>query len=150
MTRIKAAITGVGGYVPDYVLDNAELSRMVDTSDEWIMQRIGIRERRIMKEKGKATSTMGARAVKELLKKTNTDPQDIQLLICATVTADMHFPATGNLIESKFYRVDCFQQIGGFVKFEGESFGFGLRVGGAGAARSLCRAAALWRDRSGR
>ena len=108
MTRIKAAITGVGGYVPDYVLDNAELSRMVDTSDEWIMQRIGIRERRIMKEKGKATSTMGARAVKELLKKTNTDPQDIQLLICATVTADMHFPATGNLISDKVGLVNAF------------------------------------------
>ena len=74
MSRIKAAITGVGGYVPTYVLNNDELSRMVDTSDEWIMQRIGIRERRIMKEKGKATSYMGAKAVKELLEKTGTDP----------------------------------------------------------------------------
>ena len=73
MTKIRAAITGVGGYVPEYILDNHELSRMVDTSDEWIMQRIGIRGR-IMKEKGKATSYMGAKAVKELLKKTNTDP----------------------------------------------------------------------------
>ncbi len=75
MTRIRAAITGVGGYVPDYVLDNIELSKMVDTSDEWIMQRIGIKERRILKEKGKATSYMGAKAIKELLKKTGTDPQ---------------------------------------------------------------------------
>jgi 3-oxoacyl-[acyl-carrier-protein] synthase-3 len=108
MTRIKAAITGVGAYVPEYVLDNAELSRMVDTSDEWIMQRIGIRERRILREKGKATSFMGARAVRELLKKTNTDPQDIQLLICATVTADMHFPATGNLISDKLGLVNAF------------------------------------------
>jgi len=108
MTRIRAAITGVGGYVPDYVLDNNELSRMVDTSDEWIMQRIGIRERRILRDKGKATSFMGSRAVKELLKKTNTDPQEIQLLICATVTADMHFPATGNLISDKAGLVNAF------------------------------------------
>ncbi|MBN1791246.1 MAG: ketoacyl-ACP synthase III [Bacteroidales bacterium] len=101
MSRRLAAITGVGGYVPSYVLNNDELSRMVDTSDEWIMQRIGIKERRILREKGKATSYMGAKAVKELLAKTGTDPLDIQLLICATVTPDMHFPATGNLISDK-------------------------------------------------
>jgi 3-oxoacyl-[acyl-carrier-protein] synthase-3 len=108
MTKIRAAITGIGGYVPEYILDNHELSRMVDTSDEWIMQRIGIRERRILKEKGKATSYMGAKAVKELLKKTDTDPLDIQLLICCTVTADMHFPATGNLISDKVGLVNAF------------------------------------------
>jgi len=101
MSRIIAAIAGVGGYVPSYILDNNELSRMVDTSDEWIMQRIGIKERRILKEKGKATSYMGTKAVKELLAKTGTNPLDIQVLICATVTADMHFPATGNLICDK-------------------------------------------------
>ena len=101
MSRIKAAITGVGGYLPTYILNNDELSKMVDTSDEWIMQRIGIRERRIMKEKGKATSYMGGKAVKELLEKTGTNPLDIQSLICATVTGDMHFPATGNLISDK-------------------------------------------------
>jgi len=101
MSRIRAAITGVGGYLPSYVLNNDELSKMVDTTDEWIMQRIGIRERRIMKEKGKATSYMGGKAVKELLEKTGTNPLDIQLLICATVTGDMHFPATGNLISDK-------------------------------------------------
>jgi 3-oxoacyl-[acyl-carrier-protein] synthase-3 len=82
MSRIIAAITGVGGYVPSYVLNNDELSRMVDTSDEWIMQRIGIRERRIMKDKGKATASMASRAVKDLLAKTGTDPHDIQVLIC--------------------------------------------------------------------
>jgi 3-oxoacyl-[acyl-carrier-protein] synthase-3 len=108
MTKIRAAITGIGGYVPEYILDNHELSRMVDTSDEWIMQRIGIKERRIMKEKGKATSYMGSKAVKELLKKTDTDPLDIQLLICATVTSDMHFPATGNLISDKVGLVNAF------------------------------------------
>jgi 3-oxoacyl-[acyl-carrier-protein] synthase-3 len=101
MSRIKAAITGVGGYVPSYVLNNDELSRMVDTSDEWIMQRIGIRERRILKEKGKATSYLGSKAVKDLLEKTGTSPLDIELLICATVTGDMHFPSTGNLISEK-------------------------------------------------
>ena len=85
-----------------------ELSKMVDTSDEWIMQRIGIKERRILKEKGKATSYMGAKAIKELLKKTGTDPQDIQILICATITADMHFPATANLISDKVGLVNAF------------------------------------------
>lgn len=108
MTSIKAAITGVGGYVPDYVLDNHELSKMVDTSDEWIMQRIGIRERRILKEKGKATSSLGARAVKDLLRKTGIDPLDIQVLICATVTGDMHFPATANLISNKVGLTNAF------------------------------------------
>jgi 3-oxoacyl-[acyl-carrier-protein] synthase-3 len=101
MSRITAAITGVGGYLPSYVLNNDELSRMVDTSDEWIMQRIGIKERRILKEKGKATSYMGSKAVKNLLEKTGVDPLDIQVLICATITGDMHFPATGNLISEK-------------------------------------------------
>src|SRR5512137_1129662 len=101
MSGIKAAITGVGGYLPSYVLNNDELSRMVDTSDEWIMQRIGIKERRILKDKGKATSYMGAKAVKELLEKTGTDPLDVELLVCATITADMHFPATANIIGEK-------------------------------------------------
>jgi 3-oxoacyl-[acyl-carrier-protein] synthase-3 len=101
MTKIVAAITGVGGYLPEYILDNHELSKMVDTTDEWIMQRIGIRERRILKEKGRATSYMGKKAVRDLLKKTGTNPLDIQLLICATITPDMHFPATANLISDK-------------------------------------------------
>lgn len=108
MSRVKAAITGVGGFVPPYVLNNDELSKMVDTSDEWIMQRIGIRERRILKEKGKATSYLGTKAVKELLEKTGTPPGDIQLLICATVTGDMHFPATGNIISDKAGLVNAF------------------------------------------
>jgi 3-oxoacyl-[acyl-carrier-protein] synthase III len=101
MSGIKAAITGIGGYLPPYILNNDELSKMVDTTDEWIMQRIGIKERRILKEKGKATAYMGANAVKELLKKTGIDPLDVQLVICATVTGDMHFPATANLISHK-------------------------------------------------
>ncbi len=101
MAKIRAAITGVGAYLPEYRLTNEELSTMVDTSDEWIMQRIGIRERRILREKGKATSDMGTEAVKMLLKKTNTSPDEVDLLICATITPDMPFPATANIIAHK-------------------------------------------------
>ncbi|MBK9356024.1 MAG: ketoacyl-ACP synthase III [Bacteroidales bacterium] len=101
MTKIRAAITGVGGYVPDYILTNDELSRMVDTSDEWIMTRIGIKERRILKGEGKGTSDMGAEAVKQLLSKTKTKPEEIDLIICGVVTPDMVFPATANIIADK-------------------------------------------------
>jgi 3-oxoacyl-[acyl-carrier-protein] synthase III len=101
MAKIRAAITGVGAYLPEYRLTNDELSKMVDTSDEWIMQRIGIKERRILKEEGKGTSFLGAEAVKELLKKTKTSPDEVDLLICATITPDMPFPATANIIAHK-------------------------------------------------
>ena len=101
MSKIKAAITGVGAYVPEYVLTNDELSTMVDTSDEWIMTRIGIKERHILKGKGKGTSDLGVEAVKNLLKKTGTSPDEIDLLICTTVTPDMVFPATANIISDK-------------------------------------------------
>ncbi len=101
MSKIRAAITGIGGYVPDYVLDNFELSQIVDTSDEWIMQRIGIKERRILKEKGKATSDLAVRAITELLEKTNTAPEEIDQLIVPTITADMNFPATANIVGHK-------------------------------------------------
>lgn len=101
MSNIKAAITGVAGYVPDYVLTNGELSTMIDTSDEWIMTRIGIKERRILKGEGKATSDMGAEAVKRLLQKTNTSPEEIDMIICGVVTPDMVFPATANIIADK-------------------------------------------------
>ena len=93
-----AAITGVGAYLPDYILDNIELSQMVDTSDEWIMSRIGIKTRHILKGEGLGTSFMGEKAVLDLLEKTNTDPMDIEMVICATVTPDMFFPSTANLI----------------------------------------------------
>ncbi|HMV08643.1 MAG TPA: beta-ketoacyl-ACP synthase III [Cyclobacteriaceae bacterium] len=98
MTKIRAAITGVGGYVPDYILTNQELETMVDTNDEWITSRTGIKERRILKGEGKGTSHMAAEAVKELLKKTKTDPKEVDLLIVATVTPDMPFPSTANLV----------------------------------------------------
>lgn len=101
MSKIRAAITGVGAYVPEYILDNHELSRMVDTTDEWIMTRVGIRERRILKEKGEGASFMGEKAVKQLLEKTKTSPDEIDLLLCATVTPDMPFPATANIIADK-------------------------------------------------
>jgi 3-oxoacyl-[acyl-carrier-protein] synthase III len=98
MSKIRAAITGVGGYVPDYILTNQELETMVETNDEWITSRTGIKERRILKGEGKGTSHMAAEAVKELLKKTKTDPKDIDLIIVATVTPDMPFPSTANLV----------------------------------------------------
>lgn len=96
-----AAITGVAGYVPPYILTNEELGTMVDTNDEWIKSRTGISERHIQKGVGLATSDMAVEAVKLLLKKTNTNAHDIDLLICATVTPDMTFPATANIICDK-------------------------------------------------
>lgn len=101
MIRYRATITGIAVDFPDYILTNDELSRMVDTSDEWIMTRIGIKERRILQEAGKGSSHLGANAVKKLLKKTGTNPQEIDLLICATVTPDHQFPATANIISHK-------------------------------------------------
>jgi len=101
MTKIRAAITGVHGYLPEYILTNEELSKMVDTTDEWIMKMIGIKERRILKGEGKGTSDLGAAAVKGLLEKTHTSPEEIDFLICATVTPDMQFPATANIISDK-------------------------------------------------
>ena len=99
MTKLNSVITGIGAYLPNYVLTNEELSTMVDTTDEWIMTRIGIKERRILKpEEGRGSSFLGANAVKELLKKTNTQPEEVDLLICATVTPDHVFPATANII----------------------------------------------------
>ena len=96
--RPRAMITGVGVYYPDYILTNEELSRMVDTSDEWIMTRVGIKERRIMKDPAKGSAWMGARAVEQLLEKTGTKPEEVDLLVCATVTPDMHFPANAQVI----------------------------------------------------
>jgi 3-oxoacyl-[acyl-carrier-protein] synthase-3 len=101
MSKINAVITAVAAELPDYILDNHELSKMVDTTDEWIMTRIGIKERRILKGEGKGTSDLGAGAVKKLLEKTNTSPDEIDLVICATVTPDMQFPATANVISDK-------------------------------------------------
>lgn len=97
----RAAIKGVMGYLPEDKLTNKDLEKLVDTSDEWIKTRTGISERRILKKEGWASSDMGAEAVKGLLKKTNTNPDEIDLLICATVTADMVFPDNANTICDK-------------------------------------------------
>ena len=100
MKKICAAITGVQGYVPEYVLDNKELEKLVDTNDEWITTRTGIKERRILKGQ-KGSSDMGTEAINGLLKKTNTSAEEIDLIICATVTPDMLFPSTACLIADK-------------------------------------------------
>src|SRR5881397_2767273 len=91
MSKITAAITAVGGYVPEYRLTNAELEKIVETNDEWIRTRTGISERRILKEEGKACSDLAAPAILEILRKKNLDPKQIDCIICATVTPDMLF-----------------------------------------------------------
>lgn len=101
MTNINAVITGVGGYVPDYVLTNEEISKMVDTTDEWIMTRIGVKERRILNEEGLGTSYMARKAVKQLMQKTKTNPDDVDLVIVATSTPDYIFPSVASILCEK-------------------------------------------------
>lgn len=101
MGKIHAVITGIGGYVPDYVLNNEELSRMVDTSDEWIMTRVGIKERHILTEEGLGTSYMARKAAKQLIKKTGVDPDTIDALIVTTTTPDYKFPSTASIVLGK-------------------------------------------------
>jgi 3-oxoacyl-[acyl-carrier-protein] synthase-3 len=104
---MKAAITCVAGYVPEDKLTNEDLSKMVDTNDEWIKSRTGISERRILKDPTKATSDMGAEAVKTLCEKRGIDPSEIEIIITATVTPDMFFPSTSNLIAHKVGAVNA-------------------------------------------
>ena len=106
MKKINASITGVNGYVPKSILTNQDLEKIVDTNDEWITTRTGVKERRILKGKGKASSDMGAEAIKGLLSKTNTDPEEIDLIICATATPDMMFPSTACIIADKIANSD--------------------------------------------
>ena len=101
MSQIRACIKGVHGYVPDYVLTNKELETIVDTNDQWIQTRTGIKERRLLKEPGKATSDMGVEAVLGLMAKTGITPDEIDMLICATVTGDTVFPDTATTILHK-------------------------------------------------
>ena len=101
MGKVRAVITGVGGYVPDYILNNEELSRMVDTNDEWIMTRVGIKERRILTEEGLGTSYMARKAAKLLLQKTGVDPDTIDALIVTTSSADYKFPSTASIVLGK-------------------------------------------------
>ena len=99
--KITAAITAVGGYVPETKLTNFDLEKMVDTSDEWIRTRTGVEERRILKEPGKASSDLAVPAVKQICEKRGISPEEIDCIICATVTPDMVFPATANIISDK-------------------------------------------------
>ena len=108
MTNIRAQITGVQGYVPDYVLTNEELAEIVDTNDQWITSRTGIKERHILKGENQGTSVMGIAAVNGLLEKTGTSPEEIDLIICATTTPDMVFPATANIIGNAVGAVNAF------------------------------------------
>ena len=106
MEKINAVITGVGGYVPDYVLTNEEISRMVDTNDEWIMTRIGVKERRILNEEGLGTSYMARKAAKQLMQKTASNPDDIDAVIVATTTpvsyTHLTLPTTVALCRSRW------------------------------------------------
>ena len=101
MNNLHSAITGIEAFIPEYILNNHMLSRMVNTNDEWIMNRVGIKERHILRGRGKGNSEMGTAAVIKLLENTKTDPAEIDMLICCTVTPDMLFPATANIICDK-------------------------------------------------
>ena len=120
MGKINAAITGIHGYVPDYILTNKELETLVDTNDEWIVSRTGVKERRILKEEGKGSSELGTQAIKGLLAKTNTSAEEIDLIICATATPDMVFPSTACIIANKVgaknaYAYDLMAACSGFL-----------------------------------
>jgi 3-oxoacyl-[acyl-carrier-protein] synthase-3 len=108
MQKIHAAITAVGAYVPDYVLTNAELEKIVDTTDEWITTRTGIKERRILKGEGKGTSDLAVEAIKKIFEKRGIGPEEIDLVICATTTPDFQFPATANVVSDKLGMVNAF------------------------------------------
>lgn len=108
MSKLTAAITAVGGYVPDYVLTNQELEKIVDTTDEWIMTRTGIKERHILKGEGKGTSDLCVPVALEICKKRGITPEEIDLLIVATVTPDMVFPSTANVVTDKIGAKNAF------------------------------------------
>src|ERR1035437_7785251 len=101
MSNIRAVVTGVGGYVPDYIMKNQELSTMMDTNDEWITSRVGIKERRILKKKNAGTSYMTAKAIEDLFAKTGTKPEEIDLVICGTSTPDHIFPSCSSTAAEK-------------------------------------------------
>lgn len=108
MQKIRAAITAVGAYVPDFVMTNAELEKIVDTNDEWITSRTGIKERRILKGEGKGTSDLAVGAIKKIFEKRGIGPEEIDLVICATTTPDFQFPATANVVSDKLGMVNAF------------------------------------------
>ena len=108
MNRVTAAITAVGKYVPDYILTNKELETMVETNDEWIVSRTGIKERRILKEEGKGTSFLAIKSAEDLMAKTNLDPKEIELVILCTATRDMQAASTGSYVASEIGAVNAF------------------------------------------
>ncbi|MFK8269210.1 beta-ketoacyl-ACP synthase III [Capnocytophaga cynodegmi] len=108
MTKITAAITAIGGYVPDYVLTNAMLETMVDTNDEWIYTRTGIKERRILKEEAQGTSYLAIKAAQDLINKKGLDPKEIDLVILATATPDMPVALTGPYVASQIGATNAF------------------------------------------
>ncbi|WP_315340331.1 beta-ketoacyl-ACP synthase III [Hoylesella oralis] len=124
MGKVKAVITGIGGYVPDYILTNEELSRMVDTSDEWIMTRVGIKERRILTEEGLGTSYLARKAAKQLIQKTGVDPDTIDALIVTTTTPDYKFPSTASIVLDKLGLKNAFA-----FDFEAACCGFMYTLG---------------------
>lgn len=123
---LKAAITAVGGYVPEYRLTNEILETMVDTTDEWIMTRTGIKERRILKEEGQGTSFMAIKAVEEILKKRNLDPKEIELVICCTATPDMPVASTAAYVATQIGATNAF---GWDLQAACSGFLFGLATG---------------------
>ena len=126
MSKLRAAITGVQGYVPEYVLTNAELATIVDTNDEWITSRTGIKERRILKGDNMGTSVMVAKALRGLLEKTGTQPDEVELVICATVTGDSIFPDTANVAA---YKAGIHHAFGFDVSAACSGFLYALTVG---------------------
>jgi 3-oxoacyl-[acyl-carrier-protein] synthase-3 len=136
MSKIHAAITAVHGYAPDYILTNEELSHMVDTNDEWITTRTGIKERRIQKGEGLATSDLAVPAVKELLRKRGIGPEEIELVIFCTTTPDMPFPATANIFTHKIGAVNAW----GFdLQAACSGFLFGLTTGAQFIESGKCK-----------
>ncbi len=128
MEKINAVITGVGGYVPDYILTNDEISKMVDTNDEWIMTRIGVKERHILNEEGLGSSYMARKAAKQLMKKTGANPDDIDLVVVATTTPDYHFPSTASILCDKLglknaFAFDLQAACSGFLYLMEEDYG---------------------------
>lgn len=136
MSKLRAAITGINGYVPDYILTNAELEKLVDTNDEWITSRTGIKERRILKGKGLGTSFMAVKAVEGLLAKTNTKAEEIDLIICCTTTPDMLFPATANLVSAEIGATNAF---GYDLQAACSGFLFGLSTGSQFIETGRCK-----------
>ncbi|MDR3129052.1 MAG: ketoacyl-ACP synthase III [Tannerellaceae bacterium] len=125
MAPINAVITGIGGYVPDEVLTNKDLERMVDTSDEWITTRVGVKERRILRGEGKGLSYMAIRAVRQLLEKTKTDPSEVEVLLCATTTPDYAFPTTASIIA---YETGCIKAFTFDMQAACSGFLYGLEI----------------------